>query len=679
MAMVIVSTSKSDTMLKRTFDRKMTSVISIERMLEQFALDPTIDEPSRGAYIVTNEDVSAARLKAKFEQAAASKHVLTKIIFINKSSRPIYPNGLAGVDAILQKPKPDDIKRAVDAVLASGSIQDVVNTGFQGNQDIPDYNPGMSVAASPGLGFNEDMLVEEPEQDTAPTVPEELPAMPEPVVQPDPEPMPEVTKDSALVDRIRSAGSVADISVIARELSASVLVKDMIESNSTYAGIEEKLKSLNETIFTILSDTRIKSLDEKLSKIHALLHDKAFWSAKGDTLIEQRLEEVIDMICVRTSELLQSRLSEIDTAIRKVDSQRDFDVNHARLSGLNEERANIMIELRTLEAEIGDIFRSADSLIIGTSTHIAELSDNLTGNDMINMHIKARGAAVVSDETVTAVRAALELSADKVPSTFKEMKLKILSMIRFMSQLFDLDSEIIAAQQAQINFLKAHNVEDSIVAETLLKQALRVYVGEEGVGRSMIPYLISKYKSRQNANVLCLDLTGTGKYDIYGIHYKDLNSYMNEMNQQEFLLVSGSIENTIESAQHIVTTLLKAADYYRVVNVVLTTEQKELFSTIAQDVRSVNFIVDTNVGRIERMRKIIEECTMDNVGQRVILNKCDVPVRSIVTRLGLDDRIDYQICVVPTVTTITDAGLNGYDPYGVSSVDLVMEDVVKHA
>lgn len=676
---MIVSTNKSDTMLRRTFEKNKTSVMAIERMIEQFSLDPTITDPVRECYIVTNEDISASKTKAQFEQAAACKHPNVKIIFINKSARPIYPNGLQGVDAVLQKPKPGDIQQAVSAVIATGVVKDaVIDYGTPTQMPIPEYQPNPVPEPARTVGVFDESILEDKPAEPDP-VAEEVPLVPEPEPVPA-EPEPEVSeKDSALVGRIRQAGTVSDISVLMREVQASELIKDLIESNSTYSGIEEKLKSMNDTIFSILSDTRIGSLDEKLSKIRAILHDKAFFSAKGNTLIEQRLEEVIDAICMQTSSLLQTRLNEIDTSIRKMQSQRDFDVNHARLSGLNEERANIIIELRTLQVEIDDIFKSADRLTISTATHIAEGADNVTGNEMINMHLKARGAQVLSDDTINAVRAALELSSDKVPASFKEMKMKVISTIRVISKLFDLDSEIIAAQQAQINFLKAHNVEDSVVADSLLKKSLRVYVGEESTGRSIISYLLSKYKSRQNANVLCIDLTGSAKYHQYGIQCMNLDTFMVEQNQAEFVLVAGTVENTVAAAQRIVSTLLRAADYYRVINVVLNPEQKELFSTISQDVLSVNFVVDTNVQRIERMRQTIQECTVENVGRRVIVNRCDIPVRAIVSRLGLDDQIDFQICVVPTIPAISDASINGFNPYGVSSVDVIMEDVVKHA
>lgn len=677
---MIVSTRTSDTMLKRAFDKQKTVIISIEKMLDQLMLDPTIE--GRECYVVTNEDISAARMRTKFEQAAASKHPAVKIIFINKSSKAIYPNGLQGVDAILQKPKANDLQRTVSAVIGNNPAEIAASNinPMTAIQDIPEYVPPVSTAGtiSPGLGFDESMLGgSEPDAPAEPEPVEEIPTPPYvPPMQDTPAPE---ARDSELIDRVRTAGSVADMSVLMRELTASSLIKDMIETNSTYAGIEEKLKSLNDTIFMVLNDKNIHTLDEKLSKIHAILHDKAFFSSKGDTLLEQRLEEVIDMICSRTSELLQSRLNEIDTAIRYVDTAKEHDTANARLSGLNEERANLIVELRTLEVEIMDIFRASDTLVVGVATKIAENNSTISGNERIDSNIIAHGKNIISDETLTAVRAAIDLSTDKIPPVFYEMKNKIVSLIRLMSKVLDLDSEIIAAQQVAINLLKANNIEDTVVAKTLLKKSLRVFIGEESTGRSIIPYLISAYKSRQNANVLCIDLTGEGKYHQYGIQYSSLDHFLIEQNQKEFMLVSGKADNTVSFAQSVVTALLKAADYYRVINVVMSTEQKELFQTLAQDVLSVNFIVDTNVPRVERMRNVINECSFENVAQRVIINRCDIPVRKVVSRLGLDDRIDFQMVQIPSIPAIADACMNGNNPYGVSAVDLIMEEVIRHA
>jgi hypothetical protein len=667
---MIISTSKSDMMLKRSLGKDKTVVIAIGKMLDQFALDPTVMNPPRQAYIVTNEDISAKNLKDKFEQALLTKHPATKVIFINKSSKPIYQNGLQGLDAILQKPKTQDIVQTISAVIAQTTVTDAVERQVQEPLTIPDYVPPETYSEP-----QPEQYEEQPEQNSEP---EELPV---PSIEPEPEPEPVVEeKKSGLVDRIEHTNSVGDASIVMREMTATSIIKDLYETNSTYAGIEEKLKSLNESIFLIMGDSQIKSLDVKLSKIRALLHDKAFFRAKGDTLIEQRLEEVVETICEQTSSLLQSRLDEINAAIRRSYTEKDFDVNSARLSGINEERANLITELGTLEVNINEIYKATDQLIVTTATDIAKESNDPTGNDFINAKLKAEGGMVLSESTIDAIRGAMELGTTKAPETFKKLKLAVVSTMQTLSKMLEVDNEIIAAQQQMIAYLKSNNIEETVdSANSLLKKAVRVYVGEEGVGRTIIPYLISKYKSRQNANVLLLDLTGTAKYTQYKILYTNVDQFLIDNTQREFMLVSGKVDNTVEVAQKIVTALYKAADYYRYINVVIDPEQQMLFQTIAQDVLSVNFIVDTSVPRIERMRNTIDSCTVPNVARRVIINRCDTPIRTIIKKLGLDDQMDYQVCTVPSVPAIIDAGLNGYDPYGISKVDLTMEEVIRHA
>lgn len=704
---MIISTNKSDMMLKRSLGKDKTIIIAIDKMLDQFSLDPTMMNPPRHAYIVTNEDISAKRLRDKFEQALQTKHPATKVIFINKSSKAVYQNGLPGLDAVLQKPKSQDITQTISAVTATTVIESAVGSQVQPTIEIPAYTPeetgnvyqeptmpvGNPTTQDTGTQVNNGPTYTETHggYEGSSTMGSDTPNSQSPAYEPEVLPGIDiqgyedttessvVERKSASVEKIERTGMVSDAKVIMRELTATNLIKDLYESNSTYAGIEEKLKSLNDTIFNIMGDPNIKSLDEKLSKVHALLHDKAFFRAKGVTLIEQRLEEVVDAICSQTSSLLQSRLNEIDTAIKKSMTDKNMETNTARLGGLNEQRANLIIELHQLELDIADIYKSTDNLVVSTATYIAASNEDATGNEAINDMLKARGEMVVLDSVIDAIRSAMELGVGKVPETFKQLKLNIMTTLALLRKLFDVDQEIIAAQQQFINYLKTNSIESTVVAETLLKKSLRVYVGEEGVGRTIIPYLISKYKSRQNANVLLLDLTGTAKYSQYGIQYKNVDSYLLDLDQREFMLVAGKVDDSISTAQRIVTSLLKAADYYRIINVVLSPEQSELFQTIAQDVLSVNFIVDTNVPRIDRMRELMEEYVTPNVARRVIINRCDVPIRVIVDKLGLADQMDYQVCTVPSVPAIIDAGLNCYDPYGVSSVDLTMEEVVKHA
>lgn len=669
---MIICTSKSAPVLSRALGKGQSSVIAIDKMLDQLHIDPAITSPKRDAYIITDEDIRATKIKLKFEQAVQNKHPNTKIIFLNKSKKPLYPNGLAGVDMFLTDVKIQNVSAAISSVIQDNQIHEVAESVSTRIEIIPEFDPRDVVAGTtvtePETSSVQKTYVPELELNVPDVRPEEVVEELEPEI-----------KRSPLAERIANTRSVADISMVARELTATNLIKELYESNSTYAGIEEKLKGINDTIRLVINDINIPSLDEKLSKIRALAHDKAFFSSKGDTIIEQRMEEIIDVLCSQTVSLLDGRLSEIDYAIKQIRAQKEVDAGNARLGGLNEERVNLILELRTMEAEIESIFKSTDNFIISTTGEIAARAKDITGSELYNAHLRSRGTILSSDETRAAVYAAMELSSNEVPDKFKEMKLKVVNMISLLGKLFDLDKEIIMAQQKVIEYFKANKIEDTITAETLIKKSLRVYVGYEGVGRTIIPYLLSAYKSRQNANVLLLDLTGIAKFDSYGIQTYEVEEFLVNQYQKEFCVVAGNVENSIPMAQRIITALLKAADYYRVINVVLRPDQRELFECLAADVLSVNYITDTNPRNIEKMSKYIESTKVENVGRRVIINKCDIPIKAIITKLGLDDAVDFQACVFPTLTAITDASLNSYNPYGTSAVTMHMEEMIKHA
>lgn len=741
---MIIATSKSDTMLKKAVGKGQTSIISIQKMLDQFALDPTITEPKRDAYIVTNEDISAARLRQYFEQALLTKHPNTRVIFINKTSKPMYPNGLPGCNVILQKPKPQDIAQSISSVIDMALTREAA-TQYQGGpgvydaaDNIPTQNPtenesgtnnktGSTIpeyAPKMTNDFNEHnetaatlspeaqaLQVEQKRvQLTTPTgdvieaiqtttangevnytdllgtpidatgMPiSELPIgnnAPAPELRMDVEP---VIRDSELVKRIKRTDTVSDISVVTREMTSAALIKDLINSNSTYAGIEDKLQVIKDAIFEIFRDNRIPTLEVKLSRVHAMLHDKAFYSEKGDTLIEQRFVEIIDAICIKTVELFEKRTNEIDTAIRQSYLQKDFENMDPRLASLTEDTKYTGIEIMNLITDIQEIHKSIDSFAFDVAGSVKEEVDSITGNVHLDAHIKARQTNVISQKTINVIKSIIRITTEKASDQFNELQLKGYALLDLYHEyLKKLDKEA-EARDEYFMYLKEKRVEDTVEANTLLKKSLRVFIGCEDSGRTIIPYLMSRYKSNQNANVLLLDLTGTGKYDNYGIQYQNLDTYLAELNQRPFHAVAGKLENSIQAAQRIVTALLKAADYYRVINVVLTPEQRELLETIAQDTLIINYLVNTNVRNIDKMKEVIERSQFENVARCIIVNSCDIPIHSIAKRIGVYDRLDYRICSIPTISELADASLNCYNPYGISSVEFAMEEVLKHA
>lgn len=796
---MIISTKCASALIRRTVGQGKNSIISIDAMIDQFAVDPTMSSPKKDLFIVCDEDLINKRTAAKFQQAIATKHPDVKILFINKKAKMMFENGLEGIDIMLKTPKPDEIATAISK-LAVGALDEKVakKLGAAQAEKIPKqekvdkrnsggafknkrqqelaerkrraeqaqvmFNPAghvitelenqlryatdadgnrylidMAGNAAPLDNFGNPIYVDEmgaplpleltplvtrieyaeellktnpdkvrelaqanPEYAQAlRQMQEELKTVDEvpindgfnPEVQQSgdvlnveptdyqdrPGPVENISMDteSNILHRIEETNDVADITVLMKEMKATALVKDLFQTNATYSGIEEKLKSLRDAIYTIMHDRSISSLDDKLTKVYALTHDKAFYSAKGDTLIEQRLEEIVNVIVNQTKATLASELDEIRTAIsRSVKAYSVQDVP-ARLSGLAEERADLIVQLRRLQQRINSIYTDTDSLIMGTAEYIGKNAIQLSGDEDIDTHIRARGNVIVADETRTAMTSAIELSQDKLPDTFAEMEMDIKSLLNTINRLIEVDDEVAQARDTLIDRLQKKNVEDSVIALTTLKQSLRVFVANENTGRTIVPYLLSKYTSRSK-NTLLVDLTTTGKYEQYDIATKDYDDFITNMYLEEFLVVKGELSDSPVAAQQLVTNLLKAVDYYKVINVVLRPDQVSLFNVIAEDVLSVNYITDTVPSHLDNMRSFIESIKLDNVGQRVFINKCDIPLKPVLKRLGLEDSLDYQICIVPNVAQITAASLDGYDPTPISAVKYAFEEIMRH-
>lgn len=792
---MIVSTSKSDAIIRKALGKKKSTIISFDKMIEQFSVDPELAKPKRDLYIVASDDLITNRLRQQFESAAAGKHHNVKIIFINKQAKPVFPDGCTGVDKIITKPKSEDLIAAIGDVLGGdvkiGEVEEkTVGNGTLDkiNQSSTRDNVGKSTyklrrekelankrrvlntisvtgypveMVSAGLYITHDdedkwFLVER-SGEFKPTVPngdpvevdelgypvnpaivkneedgrvatdaqgyaiideeiaakmrEEAERNAQTILQSNPnqletvdevsarmqaamtetgeqlpigdgavpdfeEPVSTIADIGSNIQRRIESSNVTEVSMMLQQMTATELVKDLIQSNSTYTGIEEKLLAIKDSIFTIWRDQSSRSLDEKLNKIHALMHDKAFYRTTGDTLIEQRLEDIIDSVVNNCRKYVDERTKSIHTLIMETWGRYQQD-SPAKLAGIADRRADIIAELYALQLEIGRISQDADRVIINTADHIVKENLEFSGDDEIDEHIKARGANVISSASVAVVAKAVDYSTT-LPDKFGEMEHMIRRERECLRELFKLDEEYIEAQNALIRRYETKNPTDQVIIQKLIKQVLNVFVGEANTGRTIVPYLMSSYQSRTPRNVLLLDLTQESKFDAYGIPTIEYDDFVNDMRMEQLCVVKAKIPNDVVAAQQLMTVLLKAADYYGVINVVMTTEQNELFNIIAPDVRIVNYIVDTVPTHLDSIREYIESINLDNVGQRVIINKCNVAILPVLRRLKMEDSTNYQIVKIDDIPSIADASLKGYDPYEIGAVSVAFKEIMRN-
>jgi len=670
--MIVISSTADTLMRKAVKNTSKLSTAAPAASIKQLVLDPTAMTPVRDAYVFTSDDVRNAKVKNQLIDSLANKHPNSKVVFIEKNAKKLQLSAdTPGLDGYIIAPTPQDLDALISKIIAN-DISDVLpidQTLVSAVEDIPDPSVGSFIPEPEPADEEPPAPMPEPEPIPIP--------MPEP--EPVPVPMPEpVDKQLDLVQELNDANKIADVAQISREITATALIKDMLKNQTSYAAVEERIRIIGDLIYQIMHDDKIPTMEEKLAKVRAQINDRNAWTSQQCTMLEQNVRMLVDIICTQTSAMLDARLDEINIALNRIKQVREQNADNTRLGGLNEERINIIIELRKIETDIQEIFSNTDAFIAETTNAMSKTVISPTNNDWFDAHLRASGGTLVSEETLAAIKSSLELSNGTFNDAFKEMHLKVLRMISILNKLLDLDKDIIIAQAETIKYLKAHKVEDTVIAETLLKKSLHLFVGTEETGLSIIPYLISKKQSRMNANVLYIDITGHNKLTDYSIQPMSLTEFSVNKPTEEFVCVAGYLDNDADSIQKFYSDLKDIAEHYRIINVVADNSQLEIINTIFNDCISVNYLCVPSAKSIKDTKFVIDEIKADNVGLRLLINKCDVSPAPILEKLGLNNRMDFQFLTIPTIPAIVDAALFSLDPVDCNSVTQGLAEVIKY-
>ncbi len=682
---MIVVTRALDQLAKQAVGEGNVAVSGIKTMMDKFRLDPGVSQIAEEVYLVANVDVRNDKLKKQFLEAAAAKHPDVRIVYISKTGKPDLQVG-NGIDAVLERPKAEvvadtiyslieEVTRKGDVVSAADSVPQEIETfkpqGLAGNEKvIPTDEFGEYINPSELEKIIDEVKNEEAQADPIKLdLSKEIPTQPKEIEQVD-------VQKSQIVENIKGCNKIADINVLTRELTATNIIKDLVKDSAEYVNIEDKLKVLNEKILSIWADPSIRSTADKLDKMKSILYDKDYFRAKSNTLIEQRVEEIISTLIDKTKDCLNKRLAELNNAILNLNRQPAEGLDYTRLAGITDERANLILELQVMDKNIREIFASANKACLDISSIIAEESANLSDSPLLNANLRLRGDSVVSDKSLDTIINIMS-TAEQTSLEFKEAARDLVVMMQKVNKLIDLDREQIAALTQVIQYLQSNNIEDTIIKETMIKKSLRLFIAKPNTGRSVIPYILSKLKSRENYNVLYVDLTGTNKVADYGDDMYTLDDWFNNRYEKEFCGVIGKAVDTTEFAQRLMVALVKAADYYRVINVVLDPEQEAIFKVFAPDVLTINYLTDTSKKSLDFFREYIKTTKYDNVAQRVIINKCDIQIRPIIGRLDLLENCDVHIATIPTIPALAECSLNGVKPYELTTVQEAMREVRK--
>lgn len=665
---MIVCTSTVDTLCRQAFGSNNVAASSIKNMIEQFPLDPALQKTPKEIYIVSDKDVRNRKLKTQFLEAAANKHPDVRIAYLSSKADISQGNG---IDLVMVKATPDMLAQMVSEITQSISAKaPIVSSGDTVPQhiDFANLNKG-AVELEPEPEVEEP--VEEPAQE------EVLPEIHIEIPEPEPEHEEDLPAPrSELIERIEACNAYRDVTVVAREFEASKIVKDIVKNNQQYVLVEEQLKVLQEKINSIFMDPRNGSTSQKFDKVKALLYDKNSFKSVNNSIVSQRVIELISTLVDKTKETLDKRTAELDKMILAVATAPSAKIESTRLSALISQRADLLAELSIMDKELAEIGVRLIDTAQDISSNMIESQSEITENPLVNAKLRINGQSIIPDNAVEQAIMIME-TADRASEEFKEARRNLLVLKAKLNKVLEYDQETMLAFNQYVNYLRASSVEDLVVTNDMLKLSMRIFVAKRGAGSTVVPYTISALQSRTSANVLYLDLTGYNRLSDYGEN--DVNTVQDWIEakfKKQFCKVVGTISESPESIQRLEVALTHAAEHYRIINVVVSPEQVDMLMTLAPSATIINYVTDPYSESIDFYKNFVKETTVENTAQRIIINRCDVPTAVFVDRLDLMDNDKVDVKVVPYLPDVIECGLHGVKPHELESIQEGFKEVL---
>lgn len=658
---MIVATKTVDSLLKGVVSRDSLTISAMETICKSIQLDPDITSPKKEMYVVSSDDIKNPKIRNEFEAAMMMKHPQSLIMYINKNGRPVSGLNEELFDAYIVKPNRETIKEKFISLVNESEAK--AQFKVSDNIEVPEvYTP--ETPSFPNQAENEVSATSEN------VVSLNFNNQVEPTLDiPD--------EDRNLVNRIRQSENFAALTIISQEVNASRIVQEITEANATFRQSENYVTALSENITAILSNPDY-DMTTRLEKVRSILHDRAYIKAKNNSILEQSVEQIIVAIVDVAKTEVEAKTAEMDEKILRAFKHRGAnEAPNVRLSTIIENRAKVLIELTALDLEIKGLASKCITTVNDTVDSVISSSVSSTGAPILDSQMKARFGDIVPENILTVLDNLANVGKES-NEAFGEMSEAVNSTVRKLYQLlsyFQEESEVLAET---IKYLRANKVEDTVLANTIMKKSSRMFISNGDFDSIALTYMISKHNSRKNNNVLLLDLTGSDVLGLFGVTSMKYSNFMEEGNfNNKFLVVSttndpGVSISTDEDCQRLATRLLHYSKHYSMINIMCTTEQSNLINNFMADVLSITYMVDCYPTTIKRMNTCIAESKVANTANRLVLVNYVSDSAALCRDLGIMERLDMQLTTCVPIPEIRYCSLHTQDPYEVNSI---VEDI----
>lgn len=463
-----------------------------------------------------------------------------------------------------------------------------------------------------------------------------------------------------------------DWTLLKEKLNRDIILNDLIKENSEYAGLISMIDVLSKRIETVWRDTTL-SPDEKFEKIKEIGLEKSTLKASTNSMSAQKVITMVSDVVLVAKRTVETKLKSIDEAMYKIASSDTKLQDTSHIDAVIEERTKIQMDLLSMAREIVDLYTRVEDVVV---EEIQDLDSKLpSASAFINNQMSPIGTQIFTptNTAVLANRLMKALQENKVVAS--SLEISVNTVIEQLFKLCERDEEIIQYLQDSVNLLKANRVEDAVIADTLLKNLLRLYTGMDNTGRSATAITWCGVLSRRQ-NSLLIDLTGRSKFREYGITPISLDEFMDKRIEQQFLCVESDHILDSEELQELVNELKLRLNYYPCVNIIVAPEDNLGLSQLSEEAKCVHYITDCSPKSIEFMKEVIRNHTTGNVARKLIT--IDTPVSPLMIADNLNiDPTSTKLITLPAVPTIRACALRRDRPYEYMDVVNIFEEAFR--
>lgn len=466
-------------------------------------------------------------------------------------------------------------------------------------------------------------------------------------------------------ERTRNIESIQDWDLFKTSLERDTIVKELLKESSEFAGAIHMLDVLDKQIHAVYTDTARHS-EDKMNEIRSIALQRSTYKEVSNNMVTEKICRIMETIVNVATNTVDKRLDSVRENMKKISQKQIYYGHREELQALIEERLRIQVELHEILNSIINLYRTMDTEAIEV---IKDFDAQVpTGNDFINEILKPmKGIFTPKNAATLANRIMNDLSKHQV--SLSSLEDQVTEVVTLLFKLSDLDTDIITKQDHFIRLLQSQRVEDVIIADTILKSSLNLYVGEPNTGLHATTLTWTGILSRRR-NTLVIDLTGAAKFGNYGMGSIELNDFMENRVEKAMLNVEGTLKD-LTDLDALVRKMSEMVNYYNHINIILTADQQEYIKAFVPNALSINYVVNSTRSSIDSTRKVVETIDYTNIAKKLILIDSIDSVWTM-EQLSLDP-LATKLINVPHMSSIRECALRNLRPFDNPEIAEVFE------